>query len=931
MSDKDYIWLNEKSLQFLQKDYLLPNQTVDERVHIIANKAEEILQKPGFANKFVSYMKRGWFSLSTPIWTNFGTTRGLPISCFGSYMEDSMGSILYTMAEIGMMSKYGGGTSVYHGNLRHRGSTITNNGFSSGSVHFMQLGECITDVVSQGATRRGSLSPYLPIEHPDIVEFLNIRHEGHPIQQLNPGITVTDIWLLSMAGTDTLKKMFGDREYKTKFGSFGHFSPDPIKQDIWAKVIESRKNTGYPYIIFIDNANNNAADVYKSLDMKIVASNLCVAGSERVVSNRGITTAQELYVQGGNLELFDGEKKINASPMKLIEKMAHTFTIKTVDGREHTVTSYHKIKTNKGMVAAEELVPGDKIFIQKQEGLFGHREGLEEAFILGLYQSDGTQWNHLRMIDIWENDFDLISEIESDMNKIYAKYGWNSYNNRGRETPRFLSCKVCSGTVKKMRLTSSKLEQLGLVKGIIPESIWCGTKATQAQFLRGLYYADGTVRIGKTAGNPLQLSLASINRKFLQDVQIILSNLGISSKIHMLRQAGMSSLPDGLGGHKEYPTKDCWRLIISNKPDAIKFEELTGFLSRKGVTIDNRNYRDNTKKFSIVSDVVYAGRQDVYCTTVDSNDHVWTCNSFITSNCTEIFLPSNAKESFVCDLSSMNVFYFDEWKNTDAVETLTYLLDSVMTEFIEKAYNIQFMERARKFAERHRALGIGWLGWHSYLQKNMIPFESMEAKYKNIEVAKTIEKQAYLASKQLAVDYGEPKYLKGFGRRNATLCAIAPTKSSSFILGQMSEGIEPIRSNYFVDDKAKGKFTQKNVQLAALLENKGYHTDDVWNSIRDNRGSVQHLDFLSANEKAVFKTFEEISPKEILIQAAARQNYIDQGQSLNLIIHPETDTRDINKLYLFAWFSEIKSLYYQININAAQEQARNVLECVSCT
>jgi ribonucleoside-diphosphate reductase alpha chain len=292
-------------------------------------------------------------------------------------------------------------------------------------------------------------------------------------------------------------------------------------------------------------------------------------------------------------------------------------------------------------------------------------------------------------------------------------------------------------------------------------------------------------------------------------------------------------------------------------------------------------------------------------------------------------LPDNDEESFVCDLSSMNILYYDQWKDTNAVELLTYFLDAVMTEFINKAKKIKFMERTVRFAERHRALGIGWLGWHSYLQSRMIAWESMEAKFLNVQIAKNIHDAAYAASAKLAQEYGEPEVLKGYGRRNTTLLAIAPTKSSAFIMGQVSEGIEPHRTNYYIKDLQKGKFTIKNKVLEDLLVSKGVD-DLVWDSILKNGGSVQHLDCLTPHEKDVFKTFAEISPKEIVIQASQRQKYIDQSQSLNLMIHPSIPIKDVNALLIEGWKLGVKSFYYQIGVNAAQQFSRSILSCKSC-
>lgn len=548
MCDEKYVWLNDFSREFLQRGYLLPGQTVDERVTDICKYAEDILDIDGFAEKLKGYFQKGWYSFSTPVWTNFGVDRGSPISCFGSTIEDSMDSILLTHAEVGMMSKIGGGTSAFFGHLRSRGTPIKDNGQSFGSVHFMKLFDNLINIVSQGNTRRGNFAAYLPIDHQDINEFLTIRREGSPLQDIFFGVTITDEWMQSMIDGDNAKR------------------------GVWAKVLESRVNTGLPYIFWTDNVNNNTVDCYKNKGLKITHSNLC----------------------------------------------------------------------------------------------------------------------------------------------------------------------------------------------------------------------------------------------------------------------------------------------------------------------------------------------------------------------TEIMLPDTADESFVCDLSSMNMLHFDAWKDTDAVETLIFFLDAVMTDFINKTSKIPFMERAVKFAEGHRALGLGWLGWHSYLQSKMIPFESMEAKFLNVTIAKTMQEQALKASKKLAVMFGEPEMLKGYGRRNTTLCAIAPTKSSAFILGQVTEGVEPQRTNYYIKDLQKGKFTVKNIYLEKLLQEKGKNTPEVWNSILKMSGSVQHLSFLSDHEKDVFKTFSEIIPKEVIIQASQRQKYIDQGQSINLIIDPDVPIKEINALMIDAWKLGIKSLYYQIGVNAAQQLSRSINACKAC-
>lgn len=546
--NKEYYWLNKDSRKFLERGYLLEGEEPEQRIKDIADAAEKYLGITGFSEKFQGYMSKGFYSLSSPIWSNFGRERGMPISCFGSYIEDTMVGILEKVAEIGQMTKAGGGTSAYFGSLRGRGAAISSGGSSTGSVHFMELYDKLMNVVSQGNVRRGSFAAYLPIDHADIEEFLKIRGEGNPIQEMSIGVTISDEWMRKMID--------GDKQARK----------------VWAQVIKKRFESGYPYIFFSDNANNQAPQVYKD----------------------------------------------------------------------------------------------------------------------------------------------------------------------------------------------------------------------------------------------------------------------------------------------------------------------------KGLTIHNSNL------------------------------------------CSEIMLSNSGDESFVCDLSSMNLEKWEEWKDTDAVETLIYFLDAVMTEFINKTEGVKFMEAPRKFAINQRALGLGILGWHSLLQSKMIGFESLEAKMLNDEVWSLIREKSDKATQELASLFGEPPLLEGYGRRNTTTLAVAPTTSSSFILGQVSPSIEPLNSNYFVKDLAKGKFTYKNPYLENLLTDKDKNTQEIWKDILVHGGSVQHLEFLTQEEKDVFKTFGEISQKEIILQAAQRQKYIDQGQSLNLMIPPTAKPKEVNELMIYAWEQGIKSLYYQRSSNPAQMLARSILTCASC-
>lgn len=441
-----YYWANEEARKFLSRGYI--TETLEQRIKDISNKAESILKIDGFATKFEEYMSKGYYSLSTPVWINFGKDKGLPISCFGSHVDDSLDSILNASREIGMMSKYGGGTSAYLGNIRPRGTSISTGGKADGPVHYARLYDTTIDVCKQSEARRGACAVYLPLEHDDIDEFLDIGTEGNPIQNLQYGVTVTDKWIEEMKGGDSAKRK------------------------IWAKVIQRRSEFGFPYIMFKDTVNNNTP--YKELGLEITHSNLCLTGDQRVVTSKGYLTVQELYENGEELTLFNGNEKVLSSPMILRNEDTEILKITYQNGMEQKVTFNHGIPVLNDTtgeierVEAKDIKIGDYVPLQINKGLFGNLDMRDEAYLLGLYQSDGTQTKEDLMIDIWENDFDLVDDIQERFNKIHYKYGCDTYITknqteslgiRNRKPAVFYDCVVSQSLVKKKRLSSRTLKK----------------------------------------------------------------------------------------------------------------------------------------------------------------------------------------------------------------------------------------------------------------------------------------------------------------------------------------------------------------------------------------------------------------------------------------------------------------------------------------
>ena len=555
-SGKDYpSYMDEVALSTISKGYLMLGETPKKAYRRVAHAVAMRLNRPDLENKFFKYIWNGWIGLASPVLSNTGTDRGLPISCFGIDTPDSVRGIGLTNAELMRLTSYGGGVGISLSRIRGRGTKITGNGQSEGIVPWAKIYDSTIIATNQGSVRRGAASVNLNINHPDIKEFLQIRRpKGDPNRQclnLHQAVMVDDAFM----------RRLNDR--------------DPDAMSIWLEILKSRVETGEPYIMFSDNVN-----------------------------------------------------------------------------------------------------------------------------------------------------------------------------------------KV----------------------------------------------------------NPLA-------------------------------------------------------------------------------------YQMNNLKVSM------------------------------TNICSEITLHTDEEHSFICCLSSLNLAKYDEWKDTDVVETATYFLDGVMEEFIQKTNGKDSMIRTHRHAKKGRALGLGVMGWHTFLQQKNIPFTSIGATAWTHTIFSDIRQKAEAASRQMAAEYGEPVWCKGTGMRNTHVMAVAPTVSNSRI-NSCSAGIEPNPANIYTFNGAKGTFIVKNPILETLLTGKGKNTNRVWDQILGDNGSVQNLnhDILSEDEKEVFLTFAEINQLALVQQAAIRQKYIDQTQSLNLAFAPTDSPKWINQVHMEAWKLGVKTLYYLRTDSVIKGDlgTRTSDECISC-
>ena len=304
----------------------------------------------------------------------------------------------------------------------------------------------------------------------------------------------------------------------------------------------------------------------------------------------------------------------------------------------------------------------------------------------------------------------------------------------------------------------------------------------------------------------------------------------------------------------------------------------------------------------------------------------------MTNICSEITLHTDENHSFICCLSSLNLAKYDEWKNTNIIHDAIWFLDGVLEEFIQKAKYRKGFENSVRSAEKGRALGLGVLGWHTYLQERGLPFEGLLAQYETRKIFSQIKIESERASMALAETYGEPLWCVGTGFRNTHLRAIAPTVSNSKLSGNVSPGIEPWAANIFTEQSAKGTFIRKNPTLEKILKKQKLNTKEIWDKILADGGSVQDIKGLNEDTKEVFKTFKELNQLELVRQAGIRQQYIDQSVSLNLAFPSEATPKWINKVHMDAWHKGIKTLYYMRTESVLRgDIAKDAMEdCVAC-
>lgn len=826
--------------------YLIPGESSPQEG--FARAAAAFADDLDHAQRIYDYVSRGWFMFATPLLSNGGTERGQPISCFLASAEDSREGIFNHWTEVGWLSSYGGGLGGYWP-LRGNGAKTSKGSQSTGAIPFIAALDRIILSVSQGGTRRGSYAAYMDINHPEILEFITMRKAGgdsnRKAMNLHNAVNITDEFMFAVRdGTDyPLVDPNSKKEVKRLDARM-----------VWRLLLETRMQTGEPYMHFVDTSNRAMPQAQRDLGLKVSQSNLCVTGDTELLTSDGYIPIEAL--EDHPVVVWNGLGWSEPTYVRKTSDNAELVRVWFQDGAYIDCTPEHKFYTADG----EEVRAG----------------ALKDGTIL--------EDSHHPVIDNVAPDvgpnaaytagFAMLAGIEDDGRLTLLVDEEAPVMTKARLISLSVDMKVDGGLAIRYEPASVKT-------GFVPMS-W--TVEARRYWLGGLLDAVAEW-INVDGFDYLGFALDDVD--LTEELRLLALELGMRPTIRLS------------------DTGNCFLLGAADANTLIN--------GSYALDHETRLVSFDPNPATIVVDVHRLPYTlPTYCLTEPAR-HRAVFNGVLTGQCTEIMLHSGRDHlgkmrTAVCCLSSVNAETYDEWKDHPTfIEDMMRMLDNALQVFIDTAP--EPLANAVYSATRERSVGLGLLGFHSLLQSKGIAFESEAARKLNIELFTHLRTKADKASLVLGAERGEAPDMAGTGERFAHKLALAPNASSSILL-YTSPSTEPVPANVFLHKTLSGSFVVRNKHLIALLDSKGCNTEDVWKSINAHEGSVQHLDILDENEKAVFKCAFEMDMMAVVTMAADRSSLICQGQSVNLFLPAGTDAETLTKLHYYAWERGVKSLYY---------------------
>lgn len=840
------------TLQTIQERYMVPGETSPQEA--FARACAAFGDDPDHAQYLYDCVSKGWFMFATPLLSNGGTARGLPISCFLSVAEDSREGIFAHYTETGWLSSVGGGVGGYWP-LRSNGERTSHGSATTGMMGFVPVVDRLILAVSQGDTRRGSYAAYADISHPEIEEFIVGRKPTggaaeRKFTNLHNAVNITDEFMIAVRD---------DTQFNLRDLHSGRVTKTMRARDLWRLIIDTRMQTGEPYLHFVDTSNRAMPEGQKKKGLRIHQSNLCVSPQTELLTDVGYKPIVTL--SGSPTKIWNGE----AWEQVVVEHTGEDMEMIRVwfdDGSHLDVTPYHKFYDADGVCyRAADLRPG--MLLEAQ--------------------------NHPVI--------DLPSDAFYDIDTAYTA-GWatlSGFEDKNRIAA-YASHAVPDSALKRLMQRSVDIqtdEDGGSLIRYEPGTIPAGRApmrwalSARLAWLGGALDAAGAwIDLGEEGRF---LGFATDDADLVQELRLVALESGLLSPRIRVTDTGCGFMLN------EFEVSH-----LIHEGYLLRFEAPMGpsirfhFLPK-------------------VADVhALPWRSDTFCFTAPARGR-GVFNGILTGNCTEIMLPTgrdndDKMRTAVCCLSSVNAEKFHEWRHDPRfIPAVMRMLDNALQVFIDKAPAA--LANAVYSAMMERSVGLGALGFHAALQNRLIPFESEEARLFNISLFTHMRQGADETSRELAIERGEAPDMIGYGERFSHKLALAPNASSSILCGNTSPSTEPWRANAYLHKTTSGSFSVKNRALERELDKLGMNTAEVWKSIIANEGSVQHL-VIPGLLKKVFKTATEIDQIWIIIHAADRKDLIDQGQSVNVFFEHDADAGAINKVHYLAWEWGVKSLYY---------------------
>lgn len=868
-------WMTEEGYIILAKGYLLPDETPKGMYKRVAKAAAKGINKPKLEAKFFKYIWNNWLCPATPVLTNLGTDRGLPISCFTIDIGDSVKSITSGLSELAALTKAGGGVGVVMDRIRARGSLIKDgiNGESSGVIPFIKMYDSTILGINQGCyddktevlTSKGW------------VYFEDLTY-NHLVAQVGEGREVT-----FANPTDLIKYKVSENLQSIQSGGGLDLlvtdNHNMVYESNWAPGSRSRKKAwdGKLRLKRADTMNyhrdnaSHAAGILPNTKYKLTDEERFMIAFQADGNKTPYLTKEGSYTVTFRLKKERKIKRLKA----ILDRLGWEYSTLGADAEVFSIKSVEPcfIKPSLDWIAL------DKIGLSWAESFLDEVSNWD-----GNITSGGFTYSSIDKISA-----NTVQALASVANKR-TTYRADTERPGNRQTLYVVSV---NNQYKRLSGDSTK-KSTEYYEGFV----YCCTVPTHMLLVR----RNGCVTV---CGNSARRGAASVNL-----------NIEHGDWEEFIR----TRRPEGDVNRQCHNIHQC---TLINDPFMDKV--LAGDIEARKLWTELMRARLETGESYIM-----------WIDKANRGNPIGYTNAGLsvkgTNICSEIMLHTDDEHSFICCLSSLNLARWDEWKDSDLPEIATYFLNGALNEFIDKADGMWGLDKARRSAIKGRAIGIGALGWHTLLQSKMMPMEGFQSMQLNNEIFRYIKEGAVRASTDLATELGEPEWCKGSGQYNSHLIAIAPTRSNSIISGDVSFGIEPIIANAYLDKTHKGKFSRKNKVLKALLKTKGKDDDKTWNSIQENSGSVQHLSFLSDHEKLVFKTAYEVDQKVLVQQASQRGAYVCQAQSLNLFFPHDIDHKYFNDVHLLAYeLPHVKTLYYcrsksglKVTMNTEDS------DCISC-